>query len=71
MWTSEFVRNLEYDAVPRTRVPIELFNSVAAITFDTAHATESQNVNCTECAVITLKGLQPVMRRPCRTEPNN
>lgn len=41
MWTREFVRNLKYDAVPRTTVPIELFISVVTLTFDTTHATES------------------------------
>lgn len=66
MWAREFVRGLKYDAVPRTTVLIELFNSVGAVTFDTTHATESQYVNCTECVVITLKGLQSRARCPCR-----
>lgn len=66
MWAREFVRSLKYDAVPRTTVPIELFNSVVAATFDTKHATKSQYANCTEHVVITLKGFQPAMRRPCR-----
>ena len=66
MRTREFDQSLKYDAVPRTTVPIELFNSVVALTFDTTHATESQNVNYTECVVKTLKGLQPVVRRSCR-----
>lgn len=66
MWTREFVRNLKYDAVPRTTVLIELFISVVAITFDTTHATESQHANCTEHVVITLKGLQPATEGPCR-----
>jgi hypothetical protein len=66
MRAREFVRSLKYDSVPRTTVPIEQFNSVVAITFDTTHATESQYANCTEHAVKTLKGLQPAMRRPCR-----
>lgn len=66
MWTSWFVQCLKYDAVPRTTIPIELFNSVVALTFDTKHATESQYANCTEHAVITLKGLQPAKRCPCR-----
>lgn len=56
MWAREFVRNLKYDAVPRTTVPIELFISVVAITFDTIHATKSQNVNCTECVVMVRSG---------------
>lgn len=52
MWTRGFVRNLKYDAAPRTTVPIELFNLVVAVTFDTTHATESQYANCTECTVM-------------------
>lgn len=52
MRAREFVRSLKYDAVPRTVVPIEPFNSVVALTFDTTHATESQYANCTECVVI-------------------
>ena len=68
MWTREFVRGLKYDAVPRTRVPIEQFNPVSALTFDTMHATESQYANCIEHVVITLKGFQSAVRRPCRTE---
>lgn len=71
MRTREFVQNLKYDAVPRTTVPIELFNSVVAITFDTMHATKSRNANCTECVVITLKGLQPATRRPCRVKADD
>lgn len=71
MWTREFDQSLKYDAVPRTTVPIEQFISVVALTFDTTHATESQYVNCTERAVITLKVLQPAMWRPCRTEAND
>ena len=57
MRTREFVRCLKYDAVPRTTVLIEQFNSVVAVTFDTTHGTESHYANCTECVVITLKGL--------------
>ena len=68
MWTERFVRNLKYDAVPRTTVPIEQFISVVAITFDTKHGAESQYANCTECVVIALKGFQPAMERPCRNE---
>lgn len=71
MWAREFVRSLKYDAVPRTTVPIELFNSVVALTFDTTHATESQYANYTECVGKTLKGLQPAVRRPCRVEAYN
>lgn len=69
MWTEWFVRSLKYDARPRTTVPIEQFNRVVAVTFDTMHATESQYANCMECVVITLKALQPARRRSCRTEP--
>ena len=69
MWTREFVQSLKYDAVPRTLGPIEQFNRVVAVTFDTTHATESQYANCTECVVITLKVFQPAMRRPCRIVP--
>lgn len=66
MWAREFVQDLKYDAVPRTVVPIELFNSVVAITFDTKHATESQYANYIEHVVITLKAFQLVTERPCR-----
>lgn len=71
MWAREFVRGMKYDAVPRTTVPIELFNLVVTVTFDTMPATKSQYVNCTECVVITLKSLQPVMRRPCRVKADD
>lgn len=71
MWAREFVRSLKYDSVPRTTVPIEPFNSEAYASFDTTHATESQNVNRAECVVITLKGLQPAMRRPCQIKTND
>lgn len=71
MWSLRFVQSLKYDAVPRTTVLIELFISVVAVTFDTMHGSESQNVNCTECAVITLKGLQPAMTHPCRIKADN
>lgn len=71
MRTREFVQSLKYDAVPGTTVPIELFNSVIAITFDTMHGAESQHVNCTERVVITLKGLQPAMERPCRIKADD
>lgn len=71
MRTSGFVRSLKYDAVPRTTVPIELFNREAYASFDTMHGAESQYVNRTECVVITLKGLQPAMRRPCRIKTDD
>lgn len=71
MRTREFVQSLKYDAVPRTTVPIELFISVVAVTFDTVHNTESQYANCTERVVITLKGLQPAMRHPCRIKADD
>lgn len=71
MWTREFVQSLKYDAVPRTTVPIELFNSVVAVTFDATHGTKSHYANCTECEVITLKGLQPAAGRPCRIKPGD
>ena len=71
MRTERFVRGLKYDAIPRTTVPIELFNSESYAPFDTTLSTESQHVNCTEHAVITLKGLQPAVGRPCRTEPSD
>lgn len=71
MWTREFVRGLKYDAVPRTTVPIEQFISVVAVTFDTMHATKSQHANCAECVVITLKGLQPTTRHPCRIKADD
>lgn len=66
MWTERFVRSLKYDARPRTTVPIEPFNRVVAITFDTTYGAESQYVNCMACVVITLKGFQPATERPCR-----
>lgn len=69
MWTEWFVHSLKYDARPRTTVPIEPFNHVVAVTFDTVPGAESQYANCTDCVVITLKGLQPAMGRPCRIEP--
>lgn len=71
MRTERFVRGLKYDAVPRTMGPIELFNHVVALTFDTRHGAESQYANRTECAVITLKGFQPAMWRLCRIEPED
>lgn len=71
MQTREFVRSLKYDAVPRTTVPIELFNCVVALTFDTMQGAKSQYANCTECVVITLKGLQSAMRCPCRIEADD
>ena len=71
MRTREFVRSLKYDAVPRTTGPIELFNLVVAVTFDTTHGAESHYANCTDRVVTTLKGFQPAMRRPCRTESDD
>ena len=71
MWAREFDQSLKYDAVPRTTVPIELFNRVVAVTFDTKHGAESQYVNCTERVVITLKSLQLTMRRPCRIKADD
>lgn len=69
MWTRDFVQSLNYDVVPRTTVPIEQFNRVVAVSFDTMHATKSQYANCAECVVMTQGGLQLAMRRSCRTEP--
>lgn len=71
MWTREFDRSLKYDAVPRTTVPIELFISVVAVTFDTTHTTESQHANCTERVVITMNGLQPTTECPCRIKADD
>ena len=71
MRAERFVRSLKYDVAPRTRVLIELFNSVVALTFDTTHGAESQYANCTGCAVIALKGFQLAKRRPCRFKANN
>lgn len=71
MWTERFVRSLKYDAVPRTTVPIELFKREAYASFDTTHGAESQYANCTDCVVMTLKGFQLAMRRPCQTEPED
>ena len=68
MWAREFVRSPKYDAVPRTAVPIEQFNSVVAVTFDTTHGTKSHYAICTEHVVMTLKGFQSAMRRSCRIE---
>nr|DAU61299.1 MAG TPA: hypothetical protein [Caudoviricetes sp.] len=69
MWTERFVRSLKYDAVPRTKGLIELLICEAYASFDTAHATESQYVNYTECVVMTLKAFQPAMERPYRSVP--
>jgi len=71
MWEEGFVRDLKYDAGPRTIGPIELFNSAAYASFDTMHATESQHANCTKCVVITLKGFQSARRHPCRVETSD
>lgn len=56
MRAQEFVRDLKYDAVPRTTVPIEPFNEVVAVTFDTMHATKSRNAICTQCVVMVWSG---------------
>lgn len=56
MRTRDFVQSLNYDAVPRTTVPIEQFKPVVAVTFDTRHATESQNANCTQQVVTAWSG---------------
>lgn len=56
MRTRGFGWSLKYDVVPRTTVPIELFISVFAVTFDTMHATESQDANCAECVVMIRSG---------------
>lgn len=71
MRTREFVRGLKYDAVPRTMVPIEQFISVVTVTFDTVHTTKSRYANCIERVVITLKGLQPAMTRPCQVKADD
>lgn len=71
MRTREFVRSLKYDAVPRTTVPIEQFNSVVATTFNTTHGAESQHANYTEHVVMARLGLQPAIRRPCRIEADD
>ena len=71
MRTRVYVRGLKYDAVPRTMVPIEQFNSVVVITFDTTHGAKSHYANCTDLVVMTLKGFQPAMRRSRRIEPTN
>lgn len=69
MRTRGFVRSLKYDSVPRTIGPIELFIREVYATFNTMHATESQYVNCTQHVVMTLKGFQSAMGRPCRIVP--
>ena len=69
MRTREFVRSLKYDARSRTMDPIEQFNRVVVVTFDTIPGAESQYANCMERVVITLKGFRPARRRSCRTEP--
>lgn len=55
MWTREFDRNLKYDAISRTTVLFEQFNSAVAVTFDTTHVTKSQYANCTQC-IVTVRG---------------
>ncbi len=71
MRAERFVRNLKYDAVPRTAVLIEQFIREVYASFDTMHGAESHYANCTGCAVMTLKGFQLTVRRPCRTEPED
>ena len=71
MWTRDFVQSLNYDAVPRTTVPIEQFNRVVAVTFDTVHATKSQYANCAECVVMAKGGLQLAMRRLCQVKADD
>ena len=67
MWTEWFVRSLKYDARPRTTVPIEQFNRVVVVTFDTMHGAESRQVRCTRCnnTVLGLRGV--TTERPCRS----
>lgn len=71
MWAREFVQSPEYDAVPRTIDPIELFISVVALTFDTTHATESQYSKCIQCnnTVSSLRGV--TTERPYRSQPKD
>nr|DAK83570.1 MAG TPA: hypothetical protein [Caudoviricetes sp.] len=71
MRTREFDRNLKYDAVPRTTVPIELFNREAYASFDTTHDTKSRYADCTECVVMSGRGFQPATRRPCRIKADD
>ena len=68
MWTREFVRNLKYDAVPRTTVPIEQFNSAVAVTFDTTHATESLYLICTQCNRTVLGPRRLTTEHSCQIE---
>lgn len=71
MWTEWFVRSLKYDARPRTTVPIEQFNRVVAITFDTMHGAESQYAKCTQCNNTALSLRGATTERPCRIERKN
>lgn len=71
MRTRGFVRNLKYDAGPRTTVPIELFNREAYASFDTMRGTESQYSKCTQCnnTVSSLRGV--TTEHPCRSQPKD
>lgn len=71
MWTRDFVRNLKYDAVPRTMGLIELFNREAYASFDTMHGAESQHSKCTQCnnTVSSFRGV--TTERPCRIGAND
>lgn len=71
MRTREFVQSLKYDAVPRTSVPIELFNREAYASFDTMHGAESRYSKCTQCnnTVSSLRGV--TTEYPCRSQPND
>lgn len=71
MWTRRFVRSLKYDTRPRTTVPIEQFNSVVAVTFDTIHGAESHYANCTECIVMDRGGRAMTTQHPCRQTPKD
>lgn len=71
MRARKFVRCLKYDAVPRTTVPIEQFNSVVVVTFDTIHGAESQYSKCTQCnnTVSSLRGV--TTEHPCWSQPTD
>ena len=71
MRTQTFVRNLKYDAVPRTIGPIEQFIREACTSFDTTHATESQYVNCAGCAVMVRSDRAMTTWRSCRWWPED
>lgn len=71
MREERFVQNLKYDARPRTRVPIELFNREAYASFDTMHGAESQYSKCTQFnnTVLSLRGV--TTEHPCRSQPDD